>query len=270
MIPRTIHQTWRDDTLPVLFDKIKEHNENMNENFEFKLWAHSPGPPDIDEFIKREYADIYPIFEKTKYGVQKADIARIAILHHFGGVYFDLDILCLKPIQDLIDFNTNNVYVALEPSEQTKKIFNKENLLCNAFIAAPAKHPLFKEALEQIKHLYKTHGDALYNIFNAFGADLIAKCMSNDEIFNSCKFINRKLLYPINDPKLPDLPSSADDIRMIRSGDFGQAYAVHFWIHSDFESKELLEKFEYNNDASIHQNIYEFFKKLYPTNKHIS
>jgi len=269
MIPKIIHQTWRDSTLPVLFKKIKEQNKILNEDFEFKLWSHSPGPPEIDEFIKREYPDIYEIFDKTKFGVQRADIARIAILYHYGGVYFDLDIMCLKSLNKLIEFNTDNVYVALEPAEQTKKVFNKENLLCNAFIVAPPKHPLFKEALDLIKELHKRHGDAIYNIFNAFGADLVAKAMQRDDIFNTVKFINRKLLYPINDPKLVDLPSTHEDARMIRQGDFGDSYTVHYWIHSDFESKELLEKFQYEDDKSIHHNVYQFFKQLYPTNKHL-
>jgi uncharacterized ubiquitin-like protein YukD len=269
MIPKLIHQTWRDNTLPVLFQKIKNQNKTMNEDFEFKLWSHTPGPPDIDDFIKKEYPDIFDIFNKTKYGVQKADIARIVILYHYGGIYFDLDIMCLKPLKTLLNYESDHVYVALEPSEQTKKVFNKDNLLCNAFIAAPPKHALFKQALEEIKTLYKTHGDAIYNIFNAFGADLVAKSMSNDDIFKECKFINRKLLYPINDPKLSDLPSTAEDARMIQKGDFGNAYTVHYWIHSDFESKELLEKFDYDDNESIHSNVYRFFKILYPTNKHL-
>ena len=269
MIPRIVHQTWREDTLPVLFQKIKEHNQNMNDDFEFKLWSHSPGTPEIDEFIKREYPNIYNIFNKAKYGVQKADIARIAILYHFGGVYIDLDILCLKPLKTLFSYDTDNAYIALEPSEQTLKVFNKEDLLCNAFIAAPAKHALFKQALEEIKVLYERHGDAIFNIFNAFGADLMASAMSNNHILQSCKCVNRKLLYPINDHIL-DLPSSCDHIKMIKQGNFGNAYTVHYWIHSDFESKELLDKFEYNDNESLHHNIYQFFKKLYPSNQYLT
>jgi hypothetical protein len=42
---------------------------------------------------------------------------------------------------------------------------------------------------------------------------------------------------------------------------------VHYWIHSDFESKELLEKFQYDDTQDIHKNILKFFKQLYPDHK---
>ena len=79
MIPKIIHQTWRSDKLPSIFQKIYNRNKTLNPEFEFKLWSHSPGPPDIDNFIEKEYPDIYEIYKKTKYGVQKADIARLAV-----------------------------------------------------------------------------------------------------------------------------------------------------------------------------------------------
>ena len=267
MIPKIIHQTWRSEKLPSIFQKIADKNKEINNEFEFKMWSHTPGPPDIDEFIKKEYNDIYHIFSNTKFGVQKADIARLAILHHYGGVYYDLDIMCIKSLNTLLDFDTDCVYMALEPAEQTTKLFNCNNILCNAFIAAPPKHPLFKAAMDEIKMLFLKHGSNIYNAFNVFGSDLLAKCMENKDIMRNVKFINRKLVYPINDPKFTDLPSTASDIAMLKAGDFGGAYMVHYWIHSDFESKELLEKFIYDESKDIHNNVFQFFKQLYPTHK---
>lgn len=270
MIPKIVHQTWRSDSLPSIFQKINEANKKMNTAFEFKIWSHKPGPPDIDEFIKKEYPDIYDIFNDAKYGVQKADIARIAILYHYGGVYIDLDILSLKKLEELVDFDSDNVYMALEPAEQTKRIFGSDKVLCNAFIVTPPKHPLFKQALEEVKNLVKRHNTAVYNVFNAFGADLISKSMQTDEnILKSVKFVNRQLVFPINDPKFSDLSTSGSEAEMIKAGDYKGAYMVHYWIHSDFESKELLEKFVYNDDENIHKNVLRFFRELYPNNANL-
>ena len=57
MIPKIIHQTWRSEKLPSIFQKIADKNKEINNEFEFKMWSHTPGPPDIDEFIKKEYND---------------------------------------------------------------------------------------------------------------------------------------------------------------------------------------------------------------------
>lgn len=271
MIPKIIHQTWRSETLPTLFQKLYDENKKINNDFEFKLWSHSPGRPDIDDFIKKEFPDLFPVFSNSKMGVQKADIARIAILYHYGGIYFDLDILNIKNLGDLLDFNTNYAYFAMEPKEQTLKLMKKRDVLCNAFIVVPPKHPLLEEALNKIKIMYSKHGDKIYNVFNVFGSDLFASCMESDELFQKCKFINRNLVYPINDPKFDDIKTSEYETLMLKNGKYdNDVYMIHYWIHSDFESKELLETFPYEDNIDIHQNIYNFFKRLYPRHKYLS
>ncbi len=269
MIPKTFLQTWRSSSLPVIFQKIKEENGKIGD-FTFQLWHHEEGPQNIDEFIKKEYNDLYDIYNKTQFGVQKADMIRLILLHHYGGIYIDLDILCLKSLESLIDFESNNVYLAMEPMDQTKKLYNNENVLCNAFIAGPAKHPFFKETLEEIKRIYARLGDCIFKVFNVFGGDLLSKALSSSEhIYSTCKFVNRKLIYPINDPKFTDLPSSQEDGRMLREGDYKKAYMVHYWIHSNFESREILEKFQYDESKDVHKNVLAFFRALYPNNHYL-
>lgn len=270
MIPKIVHQTWRSDTLPSVFQSIYDKNKEVNPKYDFKLWSHSPGPPDIDKFIEKEYPDVYPIFANCKYGVQKADIARLAILHHYGGIYIDLDILCLKHFESFIDHGSDFVFASMEPVEQTMAVFKKDNLLCNAFIAAPAKHEVFRKALDIIITLIKNNGDSIYNIFNVFGADIVSSAMtSSEEILSNCRYINRDLIYPISDPKLTDLPSCEKCIKMIKDGDYKDAYMVHYWIHSDFESKEKVESFKFDSKLNVHENMYQFFKELYPQHKYL-
>jgi len=270
MIPKIIHQTWRSHTLPNVFQNILERNKVTNPDFEFKLWTHSPDGHTIDDFIKQEYPDIFDIYINSQMGVQKADIARLAILHHYGGVYIDLDILTIKPISKLIDCNSSYVYAAMEPEDQTMAIFKRDDVLCNAFICAPAKHPIFRTALDEIKKLYNNHGKEIYKMFNVFGADIVTVAMtSNDENYNCCKYVNRKLVYPISDPKLESLQSCENSVNMLKTGNYGDAYTVHYWIHSDFESKELLEKYTFDDKRDFHENIYQFFKELYPSHKYL-
>lgn len=268
MIPRSVHQTWRSSELPKLFDKIYERNKVVNNNYDFKVWSHLPGNPDIDNFLKREYPDIYDIYEKTKFGVQKSDIARLILLYHYGGVYIDLDILCFKSFDNIIDTQSDNVYLCMEPNQQTKAIFNKENVLCNAFIATPARHEIFKQAIAEIKSIYNQHGDSIFKIFNCFGSDLLTKAIHvSDKNYDSCKFVKRELIFPICDPKLEQLDTHKKDIEMLKVGKYGNIAMIHYWVHSDFESKELLENFDYKENQTIEANIYVFFKELYKNSK---
>lgn len=270
MIPKIIHQTWRSDQLPTVFQKIYDHNRQLNPGFGFRLWSHSPGQPEIDNFIEKEYPHLYDIYKKTKYGVQKADIARLAILHHYGGIYFDLDILCLKDISSLIELDSDNAFFSMEPTEQTMAIFNKDNIICNAFMAVPAKHCIMEAALREVKSAHEKNGDSIFNVFNCFGADIVTRaCLATSHNLSLCKFIKRNLIYPICDPKLSSLPTCPRDISMLKKGEYGDSYMVHYWIHSDFESKEKIEKFAYKDSLTIHENIYNFFKELYPDHQYL-
>jgi hypothetical protein len=93
--------------------------------------------------------------------------------------------------------------------------------------------------------------------------------MATQEHIESCKFVKRDLVYPICDPKLSTLPNCEKDISMLKKGEYDNAYMVHYWIHSDFESKEKIDKFTYDDKCSIHENIYKFFKELYPDHKYL-
>ena len=39
---------------------------------------------------------------------------------------------------------------------------------------------------------------------------------------------------------------------------------IHYWIHGDFESKNIINRYEPNKNLDIHDNMYNFFKTLYP------
>ena len=270
MIPKIIHQTWRSKTLPNILDNILIHNKKVHENteFEFKLWSHAPGEPEIDNFLKEKYPQLYNIFKKTTVGVQKGDISRLAILYEYGGIYIDLDILCIKSFDNLINLNSNKLIMSFEPSEQTIKIFNKSNSLCNAFIATPPKHPLIKIAIDNVISIYNKYGDQLFNKFDVFGGGFVQNIMNAaPNISDSYDIINTNLVFPINDPKFYDLSCSKRDWQRLKNGYYGSdAILVHYWLHGDFEAKELIDNFIFDTNKSIHDNIYEFFCKLYPYN----
>jgi mannosyltransferase OCH1-like enzyme len=269
MIPKIIHQTWKSDVLPNILDNIYKHNLKIHEGTDitFKLWSHTPGNPDIDNFLKENYNDLYNVFIKTKIGVQKGDIARLAILYHYGGIYIDLDILCLKSIDNLVDFTSDKLYMCNEPSEQTIKVFNNDNYLCNAFVATPPNHPILKTAIDGIIKIYNSYGDMIFNKFDIFGGNFMQNIVSHIINKNIFELINTNLIFPINDPKFNDLPSSKKDWNRLKNGYYGsEAILVHYWLHGDFESKYLIDNFKCDDNLSIHDNIYQFFCKLYPSN----
>lgn len=268
MIPKIIHQTWKSKELPDVFDNILEHNKKINEDYEFKLWSHAPGEPEIDNFLKENYPKLYTVFSKCKIGVQKGDIARLAILYHYGGIYIDLDILCLKTFNDLVDLSSDKLMMAYEPPEQTMRIINNPKSLCNAFIVVPKNHNLFKIAIDNVINNHAKYGDVLFNKFDVFGGSFIQNLINTiPNMGNDVTIINSEHVFPINDPKFVDLPCSRKDWERLKNGYYGsKAILTHYWIHSCHEGKNILETFKCNKNKSIHSNLFEFFCELYPEN----
>ena len=271
MIPKIIHQTWKTDKLPDILEKIYKYNININKDFEYKLWTDDYTGLNIDNFLLKNYPKIYNIYSKINLGVQKSDLARLAILHYYGGIYIDLDILLLRSLNNLLDYeNSEKLYFAFEPSEQTKYLWNIDNYICNAFFACSPNNKIIKKILDTVLDLYGKFGETIFNQFNIFGSHIFRYVISTYNNINLYEIIDTKKVYPINDIKLDNLDIIYNDIKKIKTGNYdNNCYMVHYWIHSNFESRNILYNFKYDNNLNIHHNIYNLFKEIYPNNKAI-
>jgi hypothetical protein len=54
------------------------------------------------EFIAGHYPWFLDTFDNYTYPIQRADAIRYFVLHHYGGIYLDLDIGCLRPLDPLL------------------------------------------------------------------------------------------------------------------------------------------------------------------------
>jgi hypothetical protein len=48
------------------------------------------------------YPGIFAYYEGYRQTIQRANVLRYALLHHYGGVYLDLDVTCRVPLDDLL------------------------------------------------------------------------------------------------------------------------------------------------------------------------
>ncbi|CBQ71693.1 related to SUR1-required for mannosylation of sphingolipids [Sporisorium reilianum SRZ2] len=99
-IPRIIHQTWKDEHLPPRWQAIRDECAAMHPDYEYMLWTDA----DSRKFIAQHYHWFLPVFDAYPYPIQRADAIRYFVLHHYGGIYMDLDIGCLRRFDPLLRF----------------------------------------------------------------------------------------------------------------------------------------------------------------------
>jgi mannosyltransferase OCH1-like enzyme len=99
VIPRIIHQTWKDHDLPERFRESAESWRRHHPDWEWRLWTDA----DIQGFVDREFPEMAPLFASYPDQIQRVDAVRYLILSKIGGFYADLDVICLKPFDTFRD-----------------------------------------------------------------------------------------------------------------------------------------------------------------------
>lgn len=98
---------------------------------------------DILEFFQNFFApEITDLLHSLPLGVMKADLWRYAMLWEFGGIYTDIDTVCVEPLDTWLDAtNGKGLQVACESGHP---------YFCQWTIVAAPRHPALKHAIDLI------------------------------------------------------------------------------------------------------------------------
>ena len=110
-IPRLIHQMWKSEDLSTfpINNSFNEWKKSYS-NYEIRFWTDRQ----IENLISQpEYQYLYSTYHSFTYSIQRADLARLLVLHAYGGIYADLDVFpCPKRIDELLKKNFQNDVVS--------------------------------------------------------------------------------------------------------------------------------------------------------------
>ena len=95
MIPKIFHLTAPTKTLSWEEGRIQIRLRKLLQGWEGHLWDDA----DNSRLMSSAFPEVAEQFELIPFGVLKADIARCAFMHTYGGFYFDTDYKLVKPIE---------------------------------------------------------------------------------------------------------------------------------------------------------------------------
>ncbi|MCR4895825.1 MAG: hypothetical protein K5891_03500 [Lachnospiraceae bacterium] len=129
VIPKVIHAIWfSGDPLPDLYRKCLDSWKRYAPDFEIRIWDLNSYRPEGCLFFDQAIADGNWAFA--------SDYARADILRRYGGVYMDLDVEMLRPIDDLL---YNDAYMGFESMDRIE---------CGSGMGAAPGHPVLQEICE--------------------------------------------------------------------------------------------------------------------------
>ena len=144
-IPKVLHQIWigpRPAPTPWI-----ETWRTINPAFEHLLWTEQ-GIDDLGLMHVRLYRD----FMEAGLHDGAADVARVEILHRFGGVYADADSVALRPLLEA-PFMRAEFFAPREPVDVGDPLSRGAELISNAFMGSVPGHPVLADYLGRLTGL---------------------------------------------------------------------------------------------------------------------
>lgn len=97
MIPAIIHQIWMTGDVPAHLAPLAESWRKQHPSWEYRLWTDAS----LATFVKDSYPHVWDLYRRYPEMIQRVDAARYMLLHHFGGLYADFDVECVRPLDPL-------------------------------------------------------------------------------------------------------------------------------------------------------------------------
>jgi hypothetical protein len=100
LIEKNIIQTWKSNDIPNKYDNLINSIKKYNPDYNYIFFTDK----DIEVFLKDKYYNYYETYLKLPIKIQRIDFFRYIAIYHYGGFYLDLDVLCLKSFDDLLEY----------------------------------------------------------------------------------------------------------------------------------------------------------------------
>ena len=207
-IPNVIHSFWfSNDAIPDLYMKCMDSWHKIMPDTEIKIWNSDSYDVSSHSFTSSAY--------EAKRWAYVSDYARLDVIHRYGGIYLDMDVMLIKPLTDMLScrgFFGYDVHGNID--------------LGNGF-GSEAGNPLLMSLMKKYDETTFTdraicmQPDLLRQTFIDNGIE----CLGNYGEYDGNVFYPRNIFSPY------------DSISHIRFADMSRTYSAHLynsgWLDSD-------------------------------------
>jgi hypothetical protein len=225
-IPRIVHQTWRDDRIPLALAPWQQSWREHHPGWQYRLWTDLA----VHELIQRDYRWFLPVYDGYAEHAKRVGAARYFIVHRHGGVHADMDLESVRPIDELL--SGREVVLGLEPhAHAALPLARRQGLtriVGSAFLASPPGHPFWDHVFMMLvaSHRRPSPEDATGPFFLTRALELYRQ---PGRVF----LTPPELLYPITSQEGRDglLDDPAERARVS-----AQAFAIQRWSGADLRA----------------------------------
>jgi inositol phosphorylceramide mannosyltransferase catalytic subunit len=143
-IPKRLIQTAKTANVPLVTQAMMANVRLLNPDFEFLFLDDAQ----VEEFITTEFPQYRTVFDSFQFAIQKYDFFRYLAVYHYGGFYFDTDVLLASNLTPLLKHSCVFPFEALTVSRHLRVDLGMDWIMGNyAFGSAPG-HPFLKAVID--------------------------------------------------------------------------------------------------------------------------
>jgi mannosyltransferase OCH1-like enzyme len=226
--PKIIHQIYGfwDKKIPKHIQSRIDNWKRLHPDYKYYLWDKKKSR----EFIKTKYNWFLKLYDSYEYQIQRADAIRYFILYHYGGIYSDIDLEPIKPLDDLLDKYKNKNCILYKSSNS--------DLLTNDFIISKPKNKFWKKVWHEL---------IINHNFNSFSKHLTVMYTTGPLLIDSSYenfSLRKKYVYVIDSKYINNC-----DISMTKPCNNKEAYLRRYdgnsWHGFDSTFLNFLYKYKY-------------------------
>lgn len=168
-IPRTIFQFWHDKhSIPPEYARAFACNRAINPHFEFKLIDDAF----VDKLLREHFDGLLArLYRLNRIPASRCDIARLAVLYHYGGVYLDASLKLHRQLDSITEATNFAAFLVRDDMPKYQAAPSKAHLW-NGFIISRKRSPLIGSCLLEIAQTL-AGGRHNTDVLNATGPGVI-------------------------------------------------------------------------------------------------
>jgi hypothetical protein len=143
-IPKRIIQTGKHRDQPLQNRAAISNLRLLHPDFEYLFFDDGQ----VEDFIRTEYPQYREVFDSFSVPIQRYDFFRYLVVYHFGGFYFDLDVLLASGISGLLDSGCVFPFEGLTLSLFLRNHHKMDWEIGNYAFGAAPRHPFLAAIIE--------------------------------------------------------------------------------------------------------------------------
>lgn len=169
-IPRVLHQLYFPDrsAAPASYRRYRQRAMELHPEWEHMFWTEASAR----DFLHERYPEFLPVYDAYPYRIQRCDAIRYFLLHAHGGVYADMDVEFVRPLDGVLAGH--------------ELVFCNRAFIGNAVMGSVPGHPLWPEVFQAMRArcarpLFSARGlldwSQVYYVSRSTGSEMLEECV---------------------------------------------------------------------------------------------